>query len=97
MVRLKTINIGKKQTKEHKNKRIEALKQFYKTNSLIGEKNPNYGKGKPINQYSLDNILIKEWPNTKKIQDELGFNKSPISNCCNKKTKSSYGFIWRYK
>jgi hypothetical protein len=52
---------------------------------------------KPIVQYDLDGNFIKEWGSATIVQNELGFNKSNICNCCTGKLKYAYGFIWRYK
>lgn len=52
---------------------------------------------KPIIQYSLDGIFIKEWESIKSASTELKINKSHISNCCSGRRKSSGGFMWKYK
>ena len=52
---------------------------------------------RPILQYDLDNILVNEWSSAKEVEDVLGFNHSNITTCCKGRTKTAYGFIWRYK
>jgi hypothetical protein len=51
---------------------------------------------KSILQYK-NSILIKEWESGVEIHNELGYNKSAISECCNKKRKTYKGFIWNFK
>jgi hypothetical protein len=77
------------------------------SNSTSGEKN-NYikylkkmglphAKSKTVIQYSLDGKFIMEWENTRKAAKLLGVNNSGLNNCVLGKTKTSAGFIWKYK
>lgn len=52
---------------------------------------------KPVLQYTLDNVFIKEWPSIKEIQRQLNFSKSYIIGCCKGKYKKAYDYIWKYK
>lgn len=52
---------------------------------------------KTVLQLSLDGEFIKEWPSTHEIQRQIGFAQPHISACCLGKSRTSYGFIWRYK
>ena len=52
---------------------------------------------KSVLQFTLDNILIKEYPSINQVERELGFAHTNISACCNGKYKQMYGYIWRYK
>ena len=71
-----------------------------------GEKNYMFGKhhsdetkkklSKTVLQLSLSGELIKEWPSTREIERQLGFDHSAICKCCNGKQKSTYGFKWCY-
>ena len=70
-----------------------------------GIKNPMYGRyginnnhSRKVNQYSLDNILIKKWDS---IMDIERFMKkkninSSIVTCCKGKQKTAFGYIWKY-
>ena len=53
-------------------------------------------KAKSVIQYSLYGKFIKEWPSMHQIERELGFSPGNISECCNKKRKTSYGYIWKF-
>jgi len=52
---------------------------------------------KKVNQYDLNNNLIKEWNSLKDIQDQLKLNKNNIADCCRGKYKHAYNFNWKYK
>ena len=52
---------------------------------------------KVVLQFTLDNILVKEYPSAHQVERELGFAQTNISACCNGKYKQMYGYIWRYK
>lgn len=87
-------------------------KDEIKTNNIVDnlewcdEKyNVNYGTGllrraktqtRKIIQYSIKGEIIKEWNGLREIKENTGFSQSSISQCCNKKYKTSYGFVWRY-
>ena len=49
-----------------------------------------------IYQYSKDCKFIKQWNNISEITEILGYNKNAIYNNCNKKTSTSYNFVWSY-
>lgn len=49
-----------------------------------------------IGQYNINNELIKIWRTLNEIQDILHISKQSISMCCNMKTKTAGGFVWRY-
>lgn len=79
-------NYRKQLTEEHKQKIRES----------------NIGKSKlkcrkPILQYTLDNIFIREWDSAITASIELNINRNSIGQCCCNRIKSSGGYIWRYK
>ncbi len=70
--------------------------------------NNNYGThnirsaqshSKPIVQYTLDGIFVREWDSATAAARELGYVQSAINWCCLRKPKynSYHGYIWRYK
>lgn len=85
-------------TEERKKKMSEKMR---------GENNPLYGKryridharkgAKRVAQYSLSGVLIKEWDSVGMVAKHLGI-KYPyaIRQCCEGKTKTSHGFIWKF-
>lgn len=54
-------------------------------------------KSKPILQYTLDDVFIKEWIGAAQVMHELGIDKSSIGRVCQGKKKSAGGFKWKYK
>lgn len=98
---------GKERTQDTKDKISNVLKERYE----LGYEHPFKGhnhkedtKDKiskklmiPIEQYSLDGVLIKEWLGATEAAKELGFHASNITSCCKGNTKTSNNFFWKYK
>ena len=51
---------------------------------------------KPVKQYSKDGEYLKTWESASDIEKSTGFKTSHISNCCNGKFKTAYGFLWSF-
>lgn len=51
---------------------------------------------KPVRQYTLDGVFVKEWPSAMEPERELGYNNSNIGQCCLGKRVQANGFLWRY-
>lgn len=51
----------------------------------------------PVCQYTLDNTLICEYPSINEAARKYNVVMQAISNCCRHKSKSSCGYIWKYK
>jgi len=51
---------------------------------------------KPVNMYSLDGTLIKQWGTIKEASKELGIADTHISDCCKGRYAQSGGYIWKY-
>jgi len=87
------------QTTESNIKRSKSLKNYYYNNN-----HPMKGKRrdlefiekhhKPVIQYSLEGVFIKEWPSQLEVYKTL---KVDINNCLKKRYKTSGGYQWRYK
>jgi group I intron endonuclease len=58
---------------------------------------PTHKNTKPIIQYSLDGEVVKDWKSLTQVQKVLGFNKNNISNTLTGKSKTAFGYIWKYK
>lgn len=61
------------------------------------KKRINGKKSKSVLQFTLDDVLVKEYPSIRQAERETGFNQGHISECCNRKRKTAHGFKWRYK
>lgn len=75
-------SLGKKLTEKHK---------LNVKNSIIAL------QGKPVIQYTLDGIFVKEWRCGTYAANFYNINKTSISKCCKGKYKSSAGFVWKFK
>ena len=60
----------------------------------MGKNNAN---AKIVYQYNINNDFIRKWDFMSEIKQELNFNCSNISKCCNNKIKTAYGYIWSFK
>lgn len=59
--------------------------------------NSNKSRSKPVMQYTLDMVFIKEYPSAKEAERQTGIQNSKICMVCNGKRKSAGGYIWKYK
>ena len=66
-------------------------------NERAGKVLKNGKKSKPVLQFTLEDILIKEYPSIQQVYRETGFNQACIVNCCKGKLKTAYGYKWKYK
>lgn len=90
---------------------IKSDNRLENLNLMTCKENINYGTGierrvkkringkcsKPVLQFTLDNILIKEYPSIKQVERETGFAQGNICNCCKGRYKQAYGYKWKYK
>lgn len=49
-----------------------------------------------VEQYDLSGNFIKRWFNLREITINTEYNKTSIQNCCTGKTKTAYGYKWKY-
>lgn len=80
------------------NNRVDNLEwKSHKGNCNHGTRNQRVAKtkSKPILQFTLDGILVKEWPSTREC-GRNGFDQSTVSACCRGKRKTHKGFKWCY-
>ncbi len=105
--------IGLKHTEETKKMISETKKNSKRTeNEILGSekrrgqkvnksdewiKNNSESIKKPILQYDLNGVFIKEWKSAKDVQTELGFCRKNLSANLRGITNKAYDFIWIYK
>jgi group I intron endonuclease len=87
--------LGYKFTEEQK-QNISKAKIGQKYPKIHGERISDKNS-KAILQYSLLGEFIKEWKSATEVGLLLNKNPSAISECCNKKRKTAYKFIWKFK
>ena len=63
----------------------------------ISEKMTNGKLSKHVLQYTKSGEFVKEWKSAPDVQRTIGYFHNNISNCCNGKCKSAYGYIWKFK
>ena len=90
---------------------IKSDNRLSNLNLMTCKENINWGTGiershnkqingkcsKPVLQFTLDNILVKEYSSLIQVYRETGFAFQNISACCKGKFKQAYGFKWKYK
>lgn len=82
--------------------RLENLNLLTRTENVNwGTRNKRAAKtgSKMIEQYTLDGIHICTWFSMIDIEREfkhLRYNAGNICKCCQGKSKTAYGFIWKY-
>ena len=104
-IRLRKTKKGKPLTEEHKQKLRKTKKGKYSENSwmfgkhLSEEHKQKISKAisKPILQFTLDSVFIREWQSATIASKELNINQSNITACCKGRYKSAGMYIWRYK
>lgn len=88
---------------------LEWCNQSYNVNygsaqERLSSKKISKKRGLKIAQYKV-NVLVKTYDSASQIQRELGYNTTPILNCCrggyyrgNKwvSVSQSYGFVWKF-
>lgn len=71
----------------------KCIYHFFEMNSIHRE---NINIKKKINQYNMEDVLIKTWDSGSQIKKELGFNASAISKCCRGVRKQYKQFKWKF-
>ena len=82
------------------NNRLENLNLVtHKENCNWGTRNERSAKkrSKVVLQFTLDDILVKEYQSTHQVERETGFASQYIIACCNGKYKTAYNYKWKYK
>ena len=70
---------------------------FGTRNERCSKKQINGKLSKPVLQFTLDNILVKEYASAMQVERETGFANGNIIKCCNGKYKTAYNYKWKYK
>ena len=50
----------------------------------------------PVTQFDMGGRVVKIWKSVAEICRNLNYNAWSISQCCNGKRKTAYGYKWQY-
>ena len=70
---------------------------FGTRNERVIAKNTNGKLSKPVLQYTLDGVFVREWESAKQAEREDGYQHGHIISVCGGKRNNHKGFIWKYK
>jgi hypothetical protein len=77
--------------------KINTVKKRITSETIQKMKNANPHK-KPILQYNLNGLFIKEWDSINEAKNHFNYkSEMGIISTCKGRQKSSGGFIWKYK
>ena len=79
-----------------KKKISESLKGRKMSQESINKRIISCRKNKTI-QFDIDGNRLNSFDSCKEAAEYIGTSKSSICNCCNGKSKTSMGFIWKYE
>ena len=63
----------------------------------ISESVKNGKRSKPVCQYTLDGVFVKEWVSINEVKRQLNYANHSITGCCKGEFQTAYGFKWKYK
>jgi len=86
---------GKKHSEETK-KMLKHKRQFQNNVNFSELLKCNKERRRPVLQYEKDGTFIKEWKSIGEAEKAYE-SRASISKCCNGGTKTSQGFIWKFK
>jgi hypothetical protein len=67
----------------------------YEARSIKIKSKPRSYK-KPVEQWSLDGVFIKQWDSAVEAGKSLNKLQSAISSCCREKQAYAYGYKWKF-
>jgi group I intron endonuclease len=100
---LKGKNLSEEQCEKIRQGKLGKKHNVTKKRSDVGISKYNHveaaskAKSKPVIQYDINGLFIKEWNSGKEAADILGFTQPNINLCCLGKKKSYKKFIWEFK
>ena len=75
---------------------------FYKDStgdkhSMYGIKGRDHLSSKPLLQFTKDMVFVREWASAAEVERTMKFRFSNIGKCVTDRSKTAYGFIWKFK
>src|SRR5690606_28694607 len=75
--------------------KIKKCKKFYWSYDLLKKYEPlTDNRIKQVQQFDINNNLLKTFSSIAEASNCTGINKSCIAKCCRKERKSAGGFYW---
>ena len=74
----------------------ENTRHAFATGLSKAKKGSENIRSKPISQFTINGIWIKDWVSAQEVFFELGFDNSNILKHIKGKFKHAYGFIWKF-
>lgn len=96
LICLNNHRLGKPLSEITKKKISESLKGKHRSQETINKWNISRRKNKTI-QFDMEGNILNSFDSCKEAAEYIGTTKSSICNCCNGKSKTSMGFIWKYE
>lgn len=93
--KLRQANLGKHHSSETRCKMSDSHKGI--SHSADWNKKVAMSHRKPISQYTLEMVYIRDWDSALTIQMTIGVNKANVASCCKGKLSSAGGYKWKYK
>lgn len=69
------------------------IRCYIENHDTVGRKKKNT---RPVNQYDLSGRIVKQWKDSRTIKNETGMSQWSITQCCDGKRNTAYGFRWQY-
>ena len=76
--------------------RNNDISEIIRKCKLTKIKNQSYSCEKPVIQYSLDGVFIREYASSTEAEKITGISRGGIQRCCIGKYKQARGYKWRY-
>ena len=95
-------NKGSSHSNETKDKIRESVKRYYEANKSSKNienhrKNMAKARGKPIQQFTLDNVFLNEFESISEAARQMEINKTGIQHCVNGRANTAGGYLWKFK
>ena len=89
---------NKQRQKEQREAEIQRQKEQREAERRIRQeqKEATRKKGRPIQQYTLDNVLVKTYNSIREIEEETGFKRTNIYNNLCGDSQMAYNYKWCY-
>ncbi len=75
---------------------LEWCTVAYNTNYGTAQERKGRSRWKPVAQYTLEGVFVKEWESIKSASESMRISHGNIISCCKGVRKSTGGYKWQY-